>query len=77
MQHAFQTKKPGSPGLFYLANKNQNTQCFDFYAAASQYPALKGLLMRSARGETSTNLSVGIFSPLSVAGATCATGAVP
>jgi hypothetical protein len=33
--------------------------------------------MRSARGETSTNLSVGIFSPLSVAGATCATGAVP
>jgi hypothetical protein len=36
------------------------------YAAASQYPALKGLLMRSASGDTSTSLSVGIFSPLSV-----------
>jgi len=35
-------------------------------AAASQYPALKGLLMRNASGETSNNLSVGIFSPLSV-----------
>jgi len=32
-------------------------------AAASQYPALKGLLMRNASGETSTSLSVGIFSP--------------
>ena len=31
-------------------------------AALSQYPALKGLLMRSARGEMSTSLSVGIFS---------------
>ncbi|WP_177224858.1 hypothetical protein [Variovorax sp. 770b2] len=36
--------------------------CCD-YAAASQYPALKGLLMRNARGDTSTSLSVGIFSP--------------
>jgi hypothetical protein len=36
------------------------------YAAANQYPALKGLLMRSARGDTSTSLSVGIFSPVSV-----------
>ena len=33
-------------------------------AAANQYPALNGLLMRSANGETSTNLSVGIFSAL-------------
>jgi len=41
----------------------------DPYAAASQYPALKGLDMRSASGETSTSLSVGIFSPVSVAGA--------
>ncbi len=31
-------------------------------AALSQYPALKGLLMRSAMGDTSTSLSVGIFS---------------
>ena len=31
-------------------------------AAESQYPALKGLLMRSAMGDTSTSLSVGIFS---------------
>ena len=30
--------------------------------ALSQYPALKGLLMRSAMGDTSTSLSVGIFS---------------
>ena len=37
-----------------------------FQAAASQYPALKGLLMRSAKGVTSNNLSVGIFSPDSV-----------
>jgi uncharacterized protein YfaQ (DUF2300 family) len=35
-------------------------------AAANQYPALKGLLMRNASGDTSTNLSVGILSPLSV-----------
>jgi len=48
------------------------------YAAASQYPALKGLLMRSASGDTSTNLSVGIFSPVSVtAGATAAASWVP
>ncbi|MFY3382568.1 hypothetical protein, partial [Paracidovorax sp. MALMAid1276] len=33
------------------------------HAAESQYPALKGLLMRSAMGDTSTSLSVGIFSP--------------
>ncbi len=46
-------------------------------AAASQYPALKGLLMRSAKGETSTNLSVGIFSPVSVVAATFATASVP
>ena len=36
------------------------------YAAASQYPALKGLLMRSAMGDTSSSLSVGIFSAPSV-----------
>ena len=30
--------------------------------ALSQYPALNGLLMRSAMGDTSTSLSVGIFS---------------
>ena len=35
-------------------------------AAANQYPALKGLLIRSASGDTSNNLSVGIFSPASV-----------
>lgn len=35
-------------------------------AAVSQYPALKGLLMRSAMGDTSRILSVGIFSPSSV-----------
>ena len=35
-------------------------------AAASQYPALNGLLMRNAKGDTSTSLSVGIFSPVSV-----------
>ena len=35
-------------------------------AAANQYPALNGLLMRSANGDTSNSLSVGIFSPLSV-----------
>jgi hypothetical protein len=32
-------------------------------AAASQYPALNGLLMRNASGETSTSLFVGILSP--------------
>ena len=37
-----------------------------YYAAANQYPALNGLLIRSAKGETSTNLSVGIFSPSSI-----------
>jgi hypothetical protein len=47
------------------------------YAAASQYPALKGLLIRSARGEMSTNRSVGIFSPLSVAGAAGSAASVP
>jgi hypothetical protein len=47
------------------------------HAAASQYPALKGLLMRSARGEMSTNRSVGIFSPLSVAGAAASAVSVP
>ena len=31
-------------------------------AALNQYPALNGLLMRSASGEMSTSLSVGIFS---------------
>jgi hypothetical protein len=36
-------------------------------AAASQYPELNGLLIRSANGDTSNNLSVGIFSPDSVA----------
>ncbi len=35
-------------------------------AVASQYSALNGLLMRSANGETSNSLSVGIFSPFSV-----------
>ena len=75
MQRAFPTKKPGCPRLFYLANKDQNTQCFDPYAAVSQYPALNGLLMRSARGETSTSLSVGIFSPLSVVTETLAVAA--
>jgi hypothetical protein len=34
----------------------------------SQYPALKGLLMRNASGEMSTNRLVGIFSPFSVTG---------
>ena len=33
------------------------------YAADSQYPALNGLLMRNASGDTSSSLSVGIFSP--------------
>lgn len=33
------------------------------YAVASQYSALNGLLMRSAKGDTSNNLSVGILSP--------------
>ncbi len=47
------------------------------YAAASQYPALKGLLIRNASGETSTSLSVGIFSPLSVTGAAGAAASVP
>ena len=37
--------------------RRQRTQ-----AAVSQYPELNGLLMRSARGEMSTSLSVGIFS---------------
>ena len=37
-------------------------------AAVSQYPALKGLLMRSACGEMSTSRLVGIFSPFSVTG---------
>ena len=37
------------------------------YAALSQYPALNGLLMRNARGDTSTSLSVGIFSSGSAA----------
>jgi hypothetical protein len=36
---------------------------------------LKGLLMRSARGETSTSLSVGIFSPLSMLTETLAVAA--
>ncbi len=36
-------------------------------AALSQYPALNGLLMRNARGDTSTSLSVGIFSSGSAA----------
>lgn len=35
---------------------------YQIQAALSQYPALKGLLMRSAMGDTSTSLSVGIFS---------------
>jgi len=35
-------------------------------AADSQYPELNGLLMRSAMGEMSRSLSVGIFSPNSV-----------
>ncbi len=37
------------------------------YAALSQYPALNGLLMRNARGDTSTSLSVGIYSSGSAA----------
>jgi hypothetical protein len=45
-------------------------------AAANQYPALKGLLMRSASGETSTNLSVGIFSALGSASMAIAAGTV-
>ncbi len=48
-ERAFVQKSPSSTGFFHQA-------------AASQYPALKGLLMRSASGDTSTNLSVGIFS---------------
>ena len=36
-------------------------------AALSQYPALNGLLIRNARGDTSTSLSVGIFSSGSAA----------
>ena len=67
MQRApLQIKKPGSLGLFLPS-----------YAAASQYPALKGLLIRNASGETSTSLSVGIFSPLSVTGAAGAAASVP
>ena len=31
-------------------------------AAASQYPELNGLLMRSANGDTSSSLSVGMAS---------------
>jgi hypothetical protein len=46
-------------------------------AALSQYPALKGLLMRSASGETSTSLSVGIFSPVSVTTGALAAPSVP
>lgn len=37
-----------------------------YQATLSQYPALNGLLMRNASGETSTSLSVGIFSPASM-----------
>jgi len=33
------------------------------YAAASQYPALKGLLIRKAKGDTSIKKSLGSFSP--------------
>ncbi len=46
-------------------------------AALSQYPALKGLLMRSASGDTSTSLSVGIFSPVSVTTGAPAAASVP
>ena len=37
---------------------------------------MKGLLIRSARGDTSTNLSVGIFSPSSVSSVVSATASV-
>ncbi len=47
------------------------------YAALNQYPALNGLLMRSARGDTSTSLSVGIFSPASVVNSMPETGVAP
>jgi hypothetical protein len=63
-----------------LIRGRHDDRCADLtvvQAAASQYPALKGLLIRSARGETSTNLSVGIFSPFSVVSAMPVTASVP
>jgi len=36
------------------------------YAAANQYPALKGLLMRNANGDTSIKKSPGSFSAMPV-----------
>ena len=46
-------------------------------AALSQYPALNGLLMRNANGDTSTNLSVGIFSPFSLVRSMPLTASIP
>ena len=54
-------KKGPSHGRAFLSKGCAVTQ-----AVASQYSALNGLLMRSANGDTSNNLSVGIFSPVSV-----------
>ena len=70
MQGAFPTKKPAQAGFFAARNGER-------YAAASQYPALNGLDMRSASGDTSTSLSVGIFSPDSVVATGAATASVP
>jgi len=70
-------KRPGLPGVLVWPVNPENAQRLPNQAAASQYPALNGLLMRSARGDTSTSLSVGIFSPLSVAAGALTATSVP
>jgi len=68
-------KKPVNDGLFHGVRgahriaDGQALSPLPAQAAANQYPALKGLLIRNARGDTSTNLSVGIFSAVGSTGA--------
>ena len=50
-------------------SSREEVPCRERQAVASQYSALKGLLMRSARGETSNNLSVGMRSTVGSTGA--------
>ena len=66
-------KKPAEAGFFV---SSPAFSCVA-QAAASQYPALKGLLMRSASGDTSSNLSVGMRSSPSATAAVASAARSP
>ncbi len=59
-------KKPVDKRAFFFQKRAAPRRPTAAYAAANQYPALNGLLIRKAKGDTSIKKSPGSFSAIPV-----------